>query len=312
MGRYSYVSVVGNLPGPHSGLTMPGLHRLHAPAMRPATHRRRAQPARKSRVAGVRRALPTLLKGLAVLGLLAGLAWGGVEGWRWLTTSPRFDLTEVAYHGNAHAADAELTRLGGVLLGQNLFALDTDALARAMEAHPWVKSAKVRRRLPSQLDVTVEEYAPVALLAMGDLYLVDADARPFKRLAAGDDVDLPLVTGLPRERFVEERDLALRDLATALDALAAWEASGVGQAHAVSEVRLGATGLQVVTVDGLEVHLGEDALVEKLARLERVQAALAERHATAAVIRLDDRNRPTRVAVQLSAPGSERGRSADH
>ena len=103
--------------------------------------------------------------------------------------------------GQAEATDVELVRLGGVLLGQNLVAMDVRAMERAIATHPWVKSVSVTRHLPSRLTIDVVEHRAIAMLSFGELYLVNEDSAPFKRIKPGDAADLPLITGLDREAF---------------------------------------------------------------------------------------------------------------
>lgn len=279
---------------------------------RPKKNRRRVDVAKKTGElkAAAKTHGPVVLQALLATVATVALAWGAWEGWRWATTTPRFALTEVRYSGTGQATDGELTRLGGLNPGVNLFALDLGAAERALASHPWVKSVRVSRRLPSRLEVVVEEHEPVALLALGDLYLVDADAVPFKRVAVGDALDLPLVTGIDRERFVADRQAALEELGRAVDAAVVYARSPAARGHALSEVNVAGGEVTVVTVDGEEIRFGDGALAEKLARLERVRAALSDKRLSAAVIRLDDRVRPSRVTVQLSAPGPERGTGA--
>ena len=52
---------------------------------------------------------------------------------------------------------------------------------RALAAHPWIASARVRRELPSALAIEVTERRAVASALLGALYLLDAGGRPFKR-----------------------------------------------------------------------------------------------------------------------------------
>jgi cell division protein FtsQ len=255
---------------------------------------------------------PPLLKALLTTAVTVSAAWGAWQLWQWASTSPRFGLTEVRYVGTARSGGAELSRLGGLTPGVNIFALDLAGVERALGAHPWVKSVRVSRRVPSRLEVVVEEHQPVALLSLGDLYLVDTDAVPFKRVAAGDAFDLPLVTGIERERFVNDRQAALEALARAVDAVTVYSGTPSAKAHRPSEVNVTAGDVTLVTVGGEEIRFGDGALVEKLARLERVRAALQDRRLSAAVIRLDDRARPSRVTVQLTAPSPERGAGAVH
>jgi cell division protein FtsQ len=277
--------------------------------LRSRKNRRRQDVAKKT---GALKGLtgPLVLRVLGTLAVTVASAWGVWATWGWATTSPRFALAEVRYFGTERASGPELSRLGGLAPGVNLFALDVGAVERALSTHPWVKSVRASRHLPSRLEVLVEEHTPVALLALGELYLVDADAVPFKRVAPGDALDLPLVTGIERERFVGDRQAALAELAQAVDAALVYASSSASKGHRLSEVNVAGGEVTVVTVDGEEVRFGEGALAAKLARLEKVRGALQGRRLSASVIRLDDRVRPTRVTVQLSAPSPERGPAA--
>jgi len=317
-GRYRDIPVARNLPEPPGGLTMDGSRdpaaRRHGMLFRPKRNRRRLDVAKKTGElkAAVKTHGPGLLKALFATAATVALGWGAYAGWQWAATSPRFALTDVVYRDTSRASGAELSRLAGLAPGQNLFALDLGAIERALATHPWVKSVRVSRRLPSRLEVTVVEHTPVALLALGELYLVNEDGVPFKRIAPQDGIDLPLVTGIERERFVSDRQAALEELSRAVDVAITYARSGPAKGHALSEVNVAGGEVTVVTVDGEEIRFGDGALGEKLARLEKVRKALQDKRLSAAVIRLDDRVRPSRVTVQLSAPGPERGTGAAH
>jgi cell division protein FtsQ len=76
----------------------------------------------------------------------------------------------------------------------------------------------------------------------------------------------------------------------------------------LSEARVNAEGVTLVTSGGLEVRVGDEDFDSRLSRLSRVRAELAQRSLTAQVVRLDNRARPGWVTVQLSGAGSERSR----
>lgn len=317
-GRYSHIPVARNLPVPLDGLTMKGSRPSQrgvtpdAMILRSRKNRRRVDVTKRTgELKAVARSHgPVLFKVVLTTAVSVGLAWGAWAGWQWATTSPRFALTQVVYRGTARATDVELSRLAGLAPGVNVVALDVGGVERALATHPWIKSVRVGRRLPSRLEVEVEEHEPVALLALGELYLVDSDAVPFKRVAPGDVADLPLVTGIDRERFVGDREAALVELGRAIDAATVYARSVAAKGHGLSEVNVTGGEVTVVTVGGEELRFGEGALADKLARLAQVRGALADKRLSAAVIRLDDRVRPGRVTVQLSAPGPERGSGA--
>lgn len=244
---------------------------------------------------------PWVLKLLALALAFVGIAYGANEGWAWARTSPQFALKDVAVTGHAEATDVELVRLGGVLLGQNLFAMDPRAMERAISTHPWIKKVSVTRRLPSRLSIDVTEHRAVALLSMGELYLVNDEAQPFKRIKPGDSFDLPLVTGLDRDAFAASKEEALSQLRAALTLVDAYAAEPGVAKKPLSEVILHPDGVTAVTTDGQEIQFGEGDVLPKLGRLARVRQELHARAMEAEVIRLDNRARPSWVAVQVAA-----------
>ncbi len=263
---------------------------------------------RKAHVAErARRVGPTLLRFFAVLTVSAGLVYGGYTTWMWAIASPFFGLKSLTFKGLEHATAVELRRLSGLGPGQNLFLLDPAALERAMISHPWLRAVEVRRRFPSSVEVKVEEHIPTAVTVLGDLYLVDSEGEPFKRVQASDAFDLPLITGVSRETYVQDPIQAAAQFRAALALVVAYQEAKLDRTGVLSEVRLEPSGITLVTgKDGQEVRLTGDAGADALSRLSKVRAELDRRSVRAEVIHLDNRVRPDWVAVKVSASASER------
>jgi cell division protein FtsQ len=273
-------------------------------------NKRRKQDA-AVRTAAARGVLSTyggpVLKFLVLVAVLGGLAWGGVEGWRWARSSPTFALKRTAYHGLSHATEAEVLRYTGLSAGQNLFELDLGAMERALATHPWVKRAELRRRLPDMVEVTVAEHVPVAMVSLGDLYLLDEEGEPFKRVRVGDALDLVLLSGVDREEYGKSPEPVQARMRAALDVVKAYAQSEAGKGRPVSEARLeGEDVVLVLAGAGEELRFGDGDTGQKLERLQRVQAELRRRGLVAETISLDHRTRPGWVTVKLQAPASER------
>lgn len=247
---------------------------------------------------------PAILRFFAATTVIAAIVFGAIVVAQWARQSPRFAVETLSFTGNTHASDAELMRIAGLQLGQNLVATDAFALERQLAAHPWVKAALVHRRFPRTLDLKITEHRPVAIVSLGDLYLVDEDGEPFKRLQPSDALDLPIVTGIERDDYVARRDDTVTRLGQALNAARQYSAT----APNLSEVHLDQEGVTLVTADGLQIRLGEGGFEEKLGRLARVRQELKTRALTPQVIRLDNRAAPSSVTVSLQATASpERG-----
>ena len=264
------------------------------PGVLASRNRRRRADGAASRAPGGR----TVLRGLGASVVLASLGWVGLQLEAWAARSPVLSLRNLQVSGLHRATEHELLRLAGVAPGMNLWALDPGTVAQAMGAHPWVRSVEVTRALPDTLQLRVEERTPVALAALGDLYVVDADGAPFKRVSAADALDLPLLTGLTRESA--EGDPAgttarLREGLTVADAY-----QRAFERPRLSEVQLGEASFELVLADGVRVVLGREDLDGQLRRLRRVRDELQQRGVLAAAIHLENRVRPGWVAVQIN------------
>ncbi len=267
-----------------------------------------------------------LLRVGAALGVAAALGAAGHFGWRALSTSPTFAVDDIAVSGAVRATPEDLQALAAVEVGDNSLALDTAEVARLVEKHPWVRSARVLRRLPRGLTIEVEEHAPVALVALEHLYFVDADGEVVKRLVPGEREALPLITGLSREDVEHSDALALSQIRAALSFIAVW--SRAQPDAALDEVNVGPSGDIAIALaePTLRVHLGpapwDDAIARSISVREEARqrgfvpaeiAAWSERHPERAVVRIAAiEGSPAAPAATSAAPGkgAPRGRAA--
>jgi cell division protein FtsQ len=233
---------------------------------------------------------------------VTGLAVGAVLGWGYVTQGESLRIASIRVVGASRAAAAEIEALSPVKPGDNLLAADVDAVERAVARHPWVAKVEARRRLPPALEIAVTEREPRALVDLGGTYLVDREAQVFKRAAAGDGLDLPVVTGFGRDDFAQRRAVVESRLHGALALLDEYAREGLVPLAAVQEIHLDDDwGVTLYVGDeGTQVRLGQGDLPQKLGRLHRVLEALRAEGRKAEVIHLDDRNHPDRVAVRLS------------
>ncbi|HET6984549.1 MAG TPA: FtsQ-type POTRA domain-containing protein, partial [Myxococcaceae bacterium] len=222
----------------------------------------------------------TLLHGLVAVAGLICLAWVGLQLNLWASSSPRLALRTVKVQGLKRATEKELLRLAGVAPGMNLWSLDPATVSQAMAAHPWVRTVEVTRSLPDTLLLKVEERGPVALASRGDLYVVDAQGAPCKRLSPSEALDLPLLTGLSREAAEKDPAGTTARLREGLGVAEAYQRAF--ERPRLSEVQLGEAGYELTTADGVRVVLGRDDLDGQLQRLQRVRDELKHRGQLAA------------------------------
>ena len=108
--------------------------------------------------------------------------------------SPLFRLTTIVVAGAEHLSAADVSEWTGLEMGANLLEVDVRAVQEALRAHPQVKDARVRRKLPASLVVELEERRPVAYLLAGEeFWALDGDGVALFRTEAMP-VSLPLIT----------------------------------------------------------------------------------------------------------------------
>lgn len=253
--------------------------------------------------AALRSAMSGILRTLAAAALSAALGLAAWQGWIRATRSDAFALRQVVFTGLVHAREPALLKASGLAQGQNLFRLDLARAARALEAQPWVASARLERRLPGTVRVAVTEHRPAALVRFGALYVLDEQGRIFKRAEPEDALDLPIIAGLSRDAWLDRKpELQLRLYGT-LHLLDTWQAAGFKLAS-LSEVRLDEGGGFTLFDRGggslQEIRLGQNDISLELQRLSQIRAALARRGERASRIDLDNPARPDQAAATLA------------
>ena len=212
------------------------------------------------------------------------------------------EVTGLSEKGHPHM-EAEIRVYAGVEEGQSLLSIPSSELVRRVEEHPFVAQAEVRRAFPGDIRIGVTLRTPVAVLAIsGALYLIDAEGRPFKQVRAGDDFDVPVVSGAD-EAMMQADSTVLRDAVSVVHAFAKKQSEGRLQHLSLEQIQfLAGVGFEIHFADGLQVRVGRTHLEEKFERLAQALQFLGQSNASARSIYLDDEQRPERVSIRLSSP----------
>lgn len=161
-----------------------------------------AEPAMKI----ARRAVPVLV--------LAGVgAWAWGSGYAQMLTHSATDkilaasvdaglsVQDVTVVGREKAATADLLKALGVQRGTPILAFDPHQARLALEQIPWVRQARVERRLPDTIAVTITEREPMALWQTDrQLRLIDADGIVLTASDLSKWPNLPMLVGADAPR----------------------------------------------------------------------------------------------------------------
>lgn len=271
-----------------------------APPVPPPTVRERFARLR-ALGARLRRPAELVLRTAIVIVVGAGAVALGRLVERHVRTSPAFAVRSIELEGHVRLGREEILDTAGLALGRNVFDVTPQEAEERLLGHPWIAEAHVRRRLPGSYEIQIRERRAVALLALGDVYLVAEDGTVFKRVEDGDPIDLPVITGVERERFTRDRAFRTSVLLEAVALLHDYRGAGLERREPIAE-------LHVEPDDGLSLYVGDDATYvrlghgpfrPKLRRLRTVLDELGRRGARAEYVYLDNERRPDRVTVRL-------------
>lgn len=216
----------------------------------------------------------------------------GVRAYDYVMETGYFHVREVLVEGNDRLSNAEVLEAAGIRPGTHVLATDLGRMAARLRAHPWVSWAHVRRELPARLLVEIREERPVALLADGPLYLVNAAGELFAPLEPETDSKLPIITGLSAQVVVgvgPAGEVARGDLRAAVNVARLYRTMGLGGRWPLSEVRvIPGRGLGLVlSGSGTMARLGRGPYRPKLYRLEWVLEHLRQQGKEADYVLLD-------------------------
>ncbi len=243
------------------------------------------------------RAVP--MAGLVVAGL--GIPAVILGTYTFAVSSDYFALKNVELAGLERTERDPFLSAVGLQAGMNIFDVDPEAVETNAKAQPWIREAKIERRLPDFILISVQEHQPAAMLVDAGYLLVSTEGVPFKALDAADDTDamfaLPLLSGLTREELkTEEGKVRFRQ---AMDALQAYEKAGLARLYPLSEIHLDKVmGVSFVTREmGAEVRLGMGRWDERMTRLKSVLDAILQDGEEVDYILVDEEENLSRVTV---------------
>jgi len=212
---------------------------------------------------------------LFILGL-GGLSLASISGSRLLSSSPYFALRNIVVTGVTDDVREEVVRLSGLRGGESLLRIDPAALKGNIEAHPWVKSALLKKQFPHTLHIEAEKEEPVAVVLLERMYLMDREGTVFKELERDESVDFPVVTGLSTGDG--KNGAWLKGVASLLSAV--YSADTSISAKELSEIHVEADGALSIYFNQLpfKVFFGKDDFIRKIGSLTHIIGHLRGTH----------------------------------
>ena len=185
--------------------------------------------------------------------------------------SPIFDIRTLAVDGLRHTTVAEIRAVADIDGSDNLLLVSTRDMAQAIETLPWVKRARVERKLFGTIEIKVVERRAAMVIATGaERWTVDRNGVVLAPGAVGRDRASIALTAT--------EDLSTGERVASEPARAALIAFGALPAHVQERVESAvaptADRITLVLENGLEIRYGGP---ERAADKADVIAAILER-----------------------------------
>ena len=215
----------------------------------------------------------------------------GVKAYKYVMQTGHFYVKDVLVDGNAKLSFEDIRSLAGLQPNTHLLATNLEDIEQSLESHDWVDTARVERELPNRLIIRIQEHRPVAYLALGELWLVNRSGKPFSRVEGDADLDLPILTGLSRQRLTNEatREDSYARIRGAVSIARLYQKMGLTNRWPIGEIHIDAADHYslVLSKDGTHIELGSAPFEQKLYKLEWVLENLRTRQQIAEYVLLD-------------------------
>jgi cell division protein FtsQ len=214
--------------------------------------------------------------------------------------SDRFKLHVITFYGCKQTQPKQLEKIIRKDFPANILRIDLYQLQMRLEKEPWIRKAEIRRILPSDLAIYIQERSPAVILELnGELMLADSDGT---LLDAYDPrygkLDTPVIKGFigkDAESYRRNHEENAARLQQVLDMFAEIEAGLPSHTQKISEVDISdPNNLKILLVDdSAEILLGDKDYLKSFRKLIDYWDAYQEQKSQHSDI----------VAVDLRIPG---------
>jgi len=188
-----------------------------------------------------------------------------------------FRIADIEISGCRTVNSEDLRKFAAITYEMNMLKLEPKGIENRLMQHPWVKSAEVKRIWPDGLEISILEYRPHALLALGNgkqFSYVSSCGVAFAPLGKGQELDFPVITGLGVNIPEEEKN---EMLAAANRFLRLAERNNPNlPAQNISEIHFTETGEMILYLveHPFPIYFGQDDIKRKYLQLRRVLEVL--------------------------------------
>lgn len=106
-----------------------------------------------------------------------------------------FDIKEFEITGNERISDEMIISLSGLELYNNIFSFNKSSTIKKIKENSYIKKVKISRKLPSKIQITIEETTPKYMLQIADSYAYINNQGYILEIST-EKLQIPILEGL--------------------------------------------------------------------------------------------------------------------
>lgn len=126
--------------------------------------------------------------------IIAGIIFGSIELYNYITKSNNFLLTEISVNGNQYLTENEVISLTGLQKNINIFNYKIEEIEANLLASNWIQDVKITRTLPNIFKIEIIEHKPVFIIIHNnELYYLNNKAQFIDKVDKNKFISLPIL-----------------------------------------------------------------------------------------------------------------------
>jgi cell division protein FtsQ len=113
-----------------------------------------------------------------------------------LTQCSYFECENIIIEGAERLSEKQVKEEAGIVDRMNILSLNLFVARKKLLGHPWIEQAQVGREFPNTILIRITEHKPLAVLDLGDKFILNTKGLIFKRLETDELENIPIVSGL--------------------------------------------------------------------------------------------------------------------
>jgi cell division protein FtsQ len=113
-----------------------------------------------------------------------------------LTQCTYFECEHIIIEGAERLSEKQVKEQVGIEDRMNILSFNLFIAQKKLLTHPWIEQAQVRREFPNTIFIRIIEHEPLAVLDLGEKFILNTKGLIFKKLEPNDPENMPIVSGL--------------------------------------------------------------------------------------------------------------------